>query len=137
MTPQELASTHATAFTQSRPWTASEFSALLGNPFTHVTGTAKCFALFQVIVDEAELLTIATHPTHQRLGLGLSCMDIWHAKAAQLGATRAFLDVAADNLPALALYQRCGYRRCGQRKGYYTRSSGEYCDAIVMERALP
>lgn len=137
MTPRDLAATHAAAFTQSRPWTASEFADLLTNPFTHCIGTPKAFALFQVIADEAELLTIATHPSYQRQGLGLLCMNDWHAKAAQLGATRAFLDVAADNRPAIALYHRCGYRVCGQRKGYYRRENGPNCDAIVMECALP
>ena len=72
MTPQDLAHTHAAAFTQSRPWTADEFADLLANRFTHyVVGNAQSFALFQVIADEAELLTIATHPSHQRQGLAL------------------------------------------------------------------
>ena len=133
MTPHEMAQTHAAAFTQSRPWTAAEFADLLANPFTHRVGSSDSFALFQVIADEAELLTIATHPTYQRRGLGLHCMADWHAKAKTLGAKRAFLDVAADNLPAIALYERCGYRPCGQRKGYYARKSGETCDAMVME----
>lgn len=136
MTPQEMAQTHTAAFTQSRPWTAAEFADLLANPFAYIVGSRDSFALFQVIADEAELLTIATHPAHQRQGLGLQCMTDWHANATTLGATRAFLEVAADNLPAIALYEQCGYRPCGLRKGYYPRESGKNCDAIVMEHAL-
>ncbi|CUK01141.1 ribosomal-protein-alanine N-acetyltransferase [Ruegeria denitrificans] len=132
MTPQELAHTHAAAFTQSRPWTEPEFTDLLANRFTHVIGNEDSFALFQVIADEAELLTIATHPNHQRQGLALRCMRDWHAKARSLGATRAFLDVAADNQPAITLYQRCGYTACGLRKGYYLREKAEKADAVVM-----
>ncbi len=137
MTPQDMAETHAAAFTQSRPWTAVEFSELLRNRFAHVVGTPACFALFQVVSDEAELLTIATHPTHQRQGLAAACMKNWHSEAVRQGATRAVLDVAADNAPALALYEGFGYRTCGRRKGYYARESGPNCDAIVMDRALP
>ncbi|WP_170506893.1 GNAT family N-acetyltransferase [Ruegeria arenilitoris] len=136
MTPQELAHTHTAAFTQSRPWTESEFSDLLTNRFTHVIGNADCFALFQVIAGEAELLTIATHPNRQRQGLALRLMQDWHAKAKALGATRAFLDVAADNHPAIALYQRCGYTTCGLRKGYYLREKAEKIDSVVMVCAL-
>lgn len=132
MTPQELAHTHASAFTQSRPWTESEFADLLTNRFTHIIGSADSFALFQVIADEAELLTIATHSSQQRQGLALRCMQDWHAKAKTLGATRAFLDVAADNHPAIALYRRCGYTACGLRKGYYLRKNAEKIDAVVM-----
>ncbi|MFY2823628.1 GNAT family N-acetyltransferase [Ruegeria sp. MALMAid1280] len=133
MTPQDLAHIHAAAFTQSRPWTDQEFTDLLGNRFTHVIGNTESFALFQVIADEAELLTIATHPSRQRRGLALKSMHEWHATARKLGATRAFLDVAADNHPAIALYERCGYTPCGLRKGYYLRENDGKIDAIVME----
>lgn len=64
-----MAATHAAAFTQSRPWTTGEFAELLSSPLSLVVGDERCFALFRVIADEAELLTIATHPDHQRQGL--------------------------------------------------------------------
>ncbi|WP_082677505.1 GNAT family N-acetyltransferase [Ruegeria profundi] len=136
MTPQEMASTHAAAFTRSRPWTAEEFSDLLANRFTYAVGNACCFSVFQVIADEAELLTIATRPNHQRQGLALRCMQDWQARARQLGATRAFLDVATDNEPAIALYKRCGFAPCGRRKGYYMSENGTKIDAIAMARML-
>lgn len=136
MTPQEMANTHAAAFTRSRPWTAEEFSELLSNRFTYAVGSAESFSVFQVIADEAELLTIVTHPSHQRQGLALHCMQDWMAKATQLGASRAFLDVAADNDPAIALYKRCGFVSCGRRKGYYLRENATKIDAIVMARNL-
>lgn len=137
MTPQDMASTHAAAFTQSRPWTADEFTDLLENRFTHSVGDARCFALFQVIAGEAELLTIATHPRFQRQGLALRCMGRWHQQAAALRAIRSFLDVASDNKAAITLYDRCGYRQCGLRKDYYLRKNGDSRDAIVMECRLP
>jgi len=136
MTPQDLANTHAAAFIQSRPWSAREFADLLSNRFTYAVGNAQSFALIQVIGDEAELLTIATHPGVQRQGLGRNCMRDWHAKARDLGATRAFLDVAADNHPAIALYQSCGYAVCSVRKDYYLREKARKIDALVMECSL-
>ncbi|WP_170583123.1 ribosomal protein S18-alanine N-acetyltransferase [Ruegeria arenilitoris] len=137
MTPQEMAETHGAAFTQSRPWTNDEFADLLASRFTHVVGNKTAFALIQVIGDEAELLTIATHPDHQRQGLGRACMQAWHDRAHDLGARRAFLEVASDNAAAIALYQSCGYARCGLRPGYYRRGKADKVDAILMERALP
>ncbi len=137
MRREDMALTHAAAFKQARPWSAAEFEDLLQNRFTHVVGDTNSFALFQVIAGEAELLTIATHPLHQRQGLAAACMKNWHAVAADLGATRAILDVAADNKAAIALYEGFGYSPCGRRKGYYTRDSASNCDAIVMERPLP
>ncbi len=137
MTPQDLAATHAAAFHPARPWSAAEFAALLDNRFCHVIGDTRCFAVIRVIADEAELLTVATHPDHRRRGLARACMTRWQGTAAKLGATRAFLDVAADNAPARALYAACGYVACGRRTGYYARKSGAPADAILMARPLP
>ncbi|MGI9369340.1 MAG: GNAT family N-acetyltransferase [Ruegeria sp.] len=137
MTPEEMATLHAAAFHQSRPWIAVEFKNILANPFSYIVGNKECFAVYQVVSDEAELLTIATHPDLQGRGLGKNLMTVWQTQAHRLGATRAFLEVASDNRAAIALYDCCGYAPCGLRRGYYRRKSGGNMDAIVMERSLP
>jgi ribosomal-protein-alanine N-acetyltransferase len=132
-----MATTHAAAFTQSRPWSEAEFAALLDSRLTFAVGDARCFALVRVVVDEAELLTIATHPNHQRQGLARAVMKSWRAFAVQRGAETAFLEVAADNIPACDLYASCGFSTCGNRPGYYRRENGPAVDAILMRQALP
>ena len=136
LTPEAMARTHAAAM-QSRPWRAEEFAALLSHPGTFALGDTACFALVRVIADEAELLTIATHPGHRRQGLARACMAAWMAEAAARGAAQAFLEVAHDNAPALALYQAMGFSRSGLRPGYYPRPDAPAADAVVMTRALP
>jgi len=131
-----MANTHAAAFGQSRPWSAQEFTQLLQNPLCFVTGDAACFALFQVVADEAELLTIATHPDRQRHGLARACMADWQGIARRNGAGRAFLEVAADNLAATALYRACGFEIGGSRRGYYQRKGAIAVDALMMRRRL-
>ncbi|GGH35563.1 ribosomal-protein-alanine N-acetyltransferase [Cribrihabitans marinus] len=137
MTPETLAETHAAAFTLTRPWSAAEFATLLDGADTILAGDVRCFALGRIIVDEAELLTIATHPEHRRRGLAADCMAAWQAEATRRGATRAFLEVASDNLPAISLYHRCGFRRHGLRRGYYRRPGLDAADAILMVCDLP
>ena len=132
-----MAATHAAAFTQSRPWSEAEFAGLLDSPLTFAVGDDRCFALVRVIVDEAELLTIATHPDHQRQGLARAVMQVWRTVAIQRGAEAAFLEVAADNAPACELYTSCGFSNCGNRPGYYSRQNGPAGDAILMRQALP
>ncbi len=137
MTPEDMATLHAAAFQEPRPWTAVEFKNILANRFSHVFGNKECFAIYQVVSDEAELLTIATHPNLQGRGLGKKLMQGWQSQAHRLGATRAFLEVASDNRAAIALYDSCGYAPCGLRRGYFQSKSGRKTDAIVMERSLP
>lgn len=136
LTAEQMAATHAAAFTQSRPWSAEEFTALLHSPLIFAAGDARCFALVRVVADEAELLTIATRPEHHRQGLAHACMAAWQATARQRGAAEVFLEVAADNAPAQALYWANGFAESGRRKGYYPRQDAAAADAILMRKAL-
>lgn len=96
------------------------------------------FALGRVILDEVELLTIATAPGGARRqgGIGRALMAAFEAEAKGRGAALAHLEVAADNLPALALYQAQGWAETGRRAGYYARSDGPAADALMMQKAL-
>lgn len=137
MTPQALAATHAAAFTAERPWTAAEFANLLTQPTTLLTGTADSFVLGRVILDEAEILTLATAPAARRQGRARTALTAFLTAAQAHGATRAFLDVAEDNTPARALYASAGFTRIARRAAYYTAPDGTRTAAIVMARDLP
>jgi [ribosomal protein S18]-alanine N-acetyltransferase len=47
-----------------------------------------------------------------------------------------FLEVDQDNAQALALYDRLGFVRVGERTGYYRRRDGQPATAVVMRKAL-
>ena len=136
-TPEAMAETHAAAFAPSRPWRREEFSDLLATPGCFAVGDAACFALVRVIAGEAELLTIATDPAYRRQGLARDRMAAWMDAAVTRGATRAFLEVAADNPAARALYRATGFTDTGKRPGYYSRPGLPAIDAVVMSRDLP
>lgn len=136
LSPKAMARIHAAAFTQSRPWSEDEFTSLLDSPLAFATGDARAFALVRVIADEAELLTIATDPAHQRQGLGRKTMQTWQQAAQMRGADTAFLEVAADNRAAQNLYLAEGFVACGRRSGYYSRENAGSVDAIVMRKNL-
>jgi ribosomal-protein-alanine N-acetyltransferase len=133
MTPEALAETHARAFDMhGRAWSADEFRALLQDRHVICAGDTRAFLLGRVVADEAEILTLATDPAHRRRGLARVCLRAFHAQAAARGATWAFLEVAADNAPARALYAAARYVEVARRKGYY--SAG--VDALVLSRSL-
>jgi ribosomal-protein-alanine N-acetyltransferase len=131
-----MAALHAAAMTAPRPWSEAEFAALLATTGTFATGDHRAFALGRVIVDEAELLTIATHPDHRRTGLARAALSAFEAEARACGAATAHLEVAADNAAALGLYAAAGYRRSGLRRGYYRDRGGRAVDAILMAKTL-
>ena len=131
---EDMADLHAAAFTQSRPWTAAEFADLMAHPACFVVGDTRAFAVIRVILDEAELLTLTTRPEVQRQGLARRLMADWHDIAAARGATRGFLEVAATNHPARALYEACGYDEVGLRRTYYAQIDGTGIDAVLMAR---
>lgn len=137
MTPDRLAEIYAAAFAGSRSWTASEFAGLLDSPHCFVVTEETGFALGRVIADEAELLAIATLPQDQKLGVGRRCLKAFQIEVAKRGAASAFLEVAEDNIPAIALYESAGWSHSGRRRNYYARNDGIRVDALLMASSLP
>jgi ribosomal-protein-alanine N-acetyltransferase len=131
-----MAALHAAAMTTPRPWSAAELAALLATPGAFACGDERAFAMGRVVIDEAELLTIATHPDHRRKGLGRATLAAFESEARARGAATAHLEVAADNAPALVLYDSAGYRRTGLRRGYYGGGDGAPVDALLLSKPL-
>lgn len=94
------------------------------------------FALGRVIADEAELLTIAVMPEARRQGVARELLTKFEHQAQAGGATQIFLEVAARNSGALALYHLHEYAQVGRRKGYYRGADGAQDDGIVMAKPI-
>ena len=81
-------------------------------------------------------MTLATNPDLRRQGLARtvlqSCEDRLRARHVQ----SVFLEVAADNMAAQALYKRFGYSLAGDRPSYYRRNDGTAVAALVLRKAL-
>ncbi|MDW4499096.1 GNAT family N-acetyltransferase [Sulfitobacter sp. D35] len=132
-----MARIHRAAFRADRAWSQAEFAQLLTGFGVRSFALEDGFALGRQVLDESELLTIAVHPVAQGRGIGHRLVNLWLADASQGGATRAFLEVAADNHPARQLYAAHGFRETGRRAGYYGRDGDASVDALLMSRALP
>ncbi|PVA09337.1 ribosomal-protein-alanine acetyltransferase [Pelagivirga sediminicola] len=132
-----LAGLHARAFAgQGRGWSADEFADLLASPLTCLHSAPNGFALSRLIADEAELLTLAVDPQQRRQGIAAALLAALEADLAARGAARQFLEVAADNTGARALYANAGYVETGRRAEYYARPGGDRVDALLMEKPL-
>lgn len=136
MTPAALAAIHAACFTVPRPWSGAEIAGLVAAPGAVLAQHPQGFALARVAAGEGELLTIAVRPEARGRGIGAALLSEILAGAAARGAERIFLEVAADNAAALALYQRGGFAVCGRRKGYYVAPDGHRIDALILARPV-
>ena len=128
--PARLAAIHAEAFAAA--WDQAALSELLASPGVFAVAEEGGFILIRVVVDEAEILTLAVRPSARRAGLGARLVEAAVVRAAALGAERMFLEVAEGNAAARALYARSGFVEMGRRRGYYSHADGRREDALTL-----
>jgi ribosomal-protein-alanine N-acetyltransferase len=135
-----MAAAHRLAF-DDKSWREDEFEDLLDGEgiygFLAESGDALGVILCRVAAGEMEVLTLGVTPAARRRGVARALMAAALPAALDLGAEQAFLEVAIDNDPAIALYERLGFQRTGLRKSYYDRGPQGFMDALVMRLDLP
>ena len=138
MDPTELARLHAAAFTRPPPWSATAFASLLAEPTVSLLTApdGRAFLLGRVVADEAEILTLATHPAARRRGHARALVARFLDAARKSGAECVHLEVAEDNAPARALYAACGFCPTGRRPGYYPRADATPVAALILSCPL-
>jgi ribosomal-protein-alanine N-acetyltransferase len=137
----EIARLHGRLFPEA--WDEPAVSRLLAHPASLALvashgnpATIGAFALAQIAADEAELLTVGVAPAWRRHGIAGRLLDGIKRAAARSGAASLFLEVAASNASAQALYVKNGFVETARRAHYYARPSGPPEDAVVMRAQL-
>jgi [ribosomal protein S18]-alanine N-acetyltransferase len=82
-----------------------------------------------LLVDEAHVATIATHPNYRRQGIAKKLLAHALRYMSKEGAVTSFLEVRESNTAAREMYHKFGYEIVGRRKRYY-KDTDE--DAILM-----
>lgn len=136
---ETLAALHGAAF--PRGWSGDEFAGLLGAPGTSALAARRDgdqrpvgFVIARAAAGEAEVLTIVVAAAHRRRGIARSLMRRLFEDLAAHRVGAVFLEVGADNSPALGLYRGLGFVQVGRRPGYY--GAGASGDAVVLRAAL-
>ena len=139
---RELAILHANAF--EAPWSPTALRSELAKPANFGLALMApeaheriiSFVLFQRVLQDAEMLTLATDPAHRQNGYATALLKTAFDHLTERGVTRCLLDVAADNHAAIGLYQSLGFKREGLRKAYYHRVAAAPVDAVLMGREM-
>lgn len=119
----------------SLPWPEKSFRfELTDNPASRcwvieADGRIVGMIVVWLLVDEAHIATIATHPDHRRQGIARKLLSYALRYLSKEGAVSSFLEVRESNLAAQEMYHKFGFEAVGRRKRYY-KDTNE--DAILM-----
>ena len=121
-------------------WTRGQCLGIMAMPgvwltVASVNGVAAGFALSRIIIDEVELLLLATIPAQRRCGVGRALIGSVIATAREQRASRVHLEVRSGN-EAVKLYSAIGFRKVGERRGYYRGPAGQLFDAQTFSLPL-
>lgn len=82
-----------------------------------------------LLVDEAHIATIATHPDFRRRGIASKLLSHVLRMMMNEGALKSVLEVRESNSAAQEMYRKFGFEESGRRPRYYKDNSE---DAILM-----
>lgn len=138
----DLANLHKASF--SAAWGAHDFALFMQNRDVILIGAIAsgksvpvAFLLVRKLVDEAEVISIATARRHQRAGLARGMMETMIDLLYDEGITALHLEVDEQNGTAVHLYQGLGFDIVGERRAYYPKGRGERAaNALMMTLPL-
>ncbi len=89
--------------------------------------------LFDLLASPAgEIITLGIAPEARRRGAARALLADLFSRARARKVASITLEVAADNTPALILYESLGFARAGLRVAYYRRPDASLMDAHLL-----
>lgn len=119
---------------QSHPWKISQFEESIISYVSTVieqNNQVVGFCILQPVLDEANLLLMAIHPSQQGRGLGYQLLEE-SITLLKNNPVQIFLEVRESNQAAIALYEKSGFHQIDLRKNYYPNKDGSREHAIIM-----
>lgn len=122
----------------SDPWTEFQLRSALDWPgavalVSEDGDGLRGYVLGRVVVDQAEILSLAVVAGHRRRGLGRELLGGALALMVERGARSAWLEVRVSNDAARAMYESAGFVAAGRRPDYYRQPLE---DALILRREL-
>ena len=89
------------------------------------------FAGIKIIFDEADIMNIVTKKTYRNVGIGSSLLERLIVISKNLKLSSITLEVNEENISAIHMYKKFGFKSLGIRKNYYKDKNG-----IIMTKNL-
>lgn len=77
------------------------------------------------------ILTIDVSPSHRRKGIGKMLLQEMESIFSQKSVQACLLEVREDNVAAISLYRKLGYKEVGRLENYYGNANGIYLKKIL------
>ena len=84
------------------------------------------------LFENADILNVCVEKNHRRQGVGEALLSELTKYLKRENVTNVFLEVRRSNAPAIALYEKAGFIKTGERKKYYEDTE----DALIYVKAL-
>ena len=119
------------------PWTKESFKSELEN------GVARYYVMehneravgyigYWWSFYEVQITFLAVHPSFRGKGIAKQLISHISNECKEMGVETIQLEVRQSNIPAISLYEKCGFYKVGTRPKYY----GGKEDAILMDLPL-
>ena len=140
MTATDLQAVHEIDCQSPAPWSFRQLEEEMAAPGGQQllcrsleSGRPAGFLLARIVLDEAEILKLATTREFHRRGVASLLLDAFIKTARDRLLRRIHLELRAANSPALALYEKFAFEMTGRRPNYYTAPID---DALCLTRFL-
>lgn len=114
----------------------AEQNILADGVFANGSAMPCGFVISRLAMDEAEILTICVEEARRGQGFGRMLLEQHVQGLLRRNIGKLFLEVDEHNHPALALYQKQGFFKVGERPGYYPKADGSRAVALILRRDL-
>lgn len=108
----------------SHPWSADALELLCGDTAlgfaVMIEEQVVAYGGMLTVLDEGQITNIATHPDHRRCGYAEGILFALLEEARLRGLSFVTLEARESNTPAIALYEKLGFKIVGRRPRFYT-----------------
>ena len=121
----------------SDPWSVESLELMLGEQAMGLValedGRLLGYVGMMCVLDEGQIINVATHPDSRRRGVGRALMIAIEQSAKERGIVFLSLEVRESNAAARSLYSSLGWVECGIRKNFYSKPTENAC---IMTKSI-
>lgn len=120
----------------SSPWSEQGLLSETENPSAEFfvleeNGSIAAYMGMHIILDECYIANVAVKGSLRKKGYGQRLVENALETAKNKGCFFITLEVRVSNIPAISLYEKCGFDKVGERKDFYSAPKE---NALIMTK---